>query len=129
MEYAEAAVFLNLAQWLKLAVEIAGVLIIAAGSLVAVVEIVRGLVRRQAGRYLSIRLSMARFLSVGLEFQLAADIIGTAIAPSWEEIGKLAAIATIRTALNFFLAREIKEEEADVAREEQVAAEAALASS
>jgi uncharacterized membrane protein len=129
VEHVEAAVFLNLAQWLKLAVEIAGVLIIAAGSLVAVVEIVRGLVRRQAGRYLAIRLSMARFLSVGLEFQLAADIIGTAIAPSWEEIGKLAAIATIRTALNFFLAREIKEEETDIARGEPVAAEAALASS
>jgi hypothetical protein len=54
--------------------------------------------------------------------QLAADIIGTAMAPTWEEIGMLAAIAVIRTGLNFFLGRELQEEEAaqerDAAREQ-----------
>ena len=43
-----------------------------------------------------------------LELQHGADILRTAVAPSWEEIGQLAAIATIRTALNFFLTREIE---------------------
>ena len=44
------------------------------------------------------------------EFQLGADILSTAISPSWDQIGKLGAIAVIRTALNFFLSREMEEE-------------------
>lgn len=39
---------------------------------------------------------------------LAADILLTAVAPTWDEIAKLAAIATIRTALNYFLQKEIE---------------------
>lgn len=54
-----------------------------------------------------IRLRLGRWLVLALEFLLAADILKTAVAPSWTEIGQLAAIATLRTALNFFLQREI----------------------
>ena len=54
-----------------------------------------------------VRLKLGRWLAVALEFLLAADILRTAVAPSWDEIGKLAAIAVLRTALNFFLQREI----------------------
>jgi uncharacterized membrane protein len=50
-----------------------------------------------------------RWLVAGLTFQLAADIIDTSIAPSWEEIGRLGAIAAIRTFLNFFLERDLAE--------------------
>ena len=46
----------------------------------------------------------------GLEFQLGADILSTAVAPSWEQIGKLGAIAVIRTGLNFFLSMEMQSE-------------------
>ncbi len=59
--------------------------------------------------FVPIRLSLGRFLTLGLEFQLASDILRTAIAPSFEELGQLAAIATIRTVLNYFLSREIAE--------------------
>ena len=52
--------------------------------------------------------------TLGLEFQLAADILKTAVAPSWEEIGQLAAIAAIRTALNYFLGKEIAEEKRQI---------------
>lgn len=55
----------------------------------------------------TIRLELGRWLALGLEFELAADILRTAIAPSWNEIGQLAAIIVLRTALNFFLQREI----------------------
>lgn len=41
---------------------------------------------------------------------MAADIIGTAVSPSWDQLGKLAVIATIRTFLSFFLQYEMKEE-------------------
>ena len=56
-----------------------------------------------------VRLRLARWLAVALEFELAADILRTAIAPSWDEIGKLAAIAALRTLLNYFLQQEIEQ--------------------
>ncbi len=58
-----------------------------------------------------IRLGLGRSLGLALEFLLAADILNTAVAPTWEAIGKLAAIATIRTLLNYFLALELSREE------------------
>lgn len=47
-------------------------------------------------------------ITLALEFALAADIARTAIAPTWQEIGQLAAIAAIRTGLNLFLERDIE---------------------
>lgn len=55
-----------------------------------------------------VRLRLGRWLSLALEFELAADILRTAIAPTWDEIGKLAAIVILRTLLNYFLEREIR---------------------
>jgi uncharacterized membrane protein len=54
-----------------------------------------------------IRFDLGRWLALGLEFELAADILRTAVAPTWNEIGQLAAIAVLRTLLNIFLQREI----------------------
>lgn len=54
-------------------------------------------------------LQFARWLVAGLTFQLAADIIETSTDPNWEDIGRLAAIAIIRTFLNFFLERDLAE--------------------
>jgi len=54
--------------------------------------------------------NLARFATwilLGLEFALAADILRTAVAPTWDDISKLAVIATIRTMLNYFLAKDI----------------------
>jgi uncharacterized membrane protein len=51
------------------------------------------------------------WLLLGLEFTLAADIIGSVMTPSWEEIGQLGAIALIRTFLNYFLGRDLEEAE------------------
>jgi uncharacterized membrane protein len=58
-----------------------------------------------------VRLALGRWLALGLEFALAADILRTAIAPTWHDVGQLAAIAALRTMLNFFLAKEIAREE------------------
>lgn len=54
-----------------------------------------------------IRLRLGRWLALALEFELGADILRTAVAPTWSEIGQLAAIAAVRTALNYFLQKEI----------------------
>jgi uncharacterized membrane protein len=56
------------------------------------------------------RLTLGRWLAVALKFELAADILNTAVTPTWSDIEKLAAIAGLRTALNYFLEREIRVE-------------------
>ncbi|MET9370993.1 DUF1622 domain-containing protein [Streptomyces griseoflavus] len=100
-------------------VEAAGALIIFLGAVWAfgrflLVGVRGGGVGREFNK---IRLSLGRFLALGLEFQLAGDVLRTAIAPSFTEIGQLAAIAAIRTALNYFLSREIADERAEIERE------------
>ncbi|MBG8553836.1 DUF1622 domain-containing protein [Hymenobacter guriensis] len=114
--------------WLKLSVETIGAVIIALGIFGAGWLFLKALLRRQTADFTAIRLTLARYLALALEFQLGADILSTAIAPSWEQIGKLGAIAVIRTALNFFLSREMKEEKHD-SSEQHVTAKAAGASS
>ena len=96
---------------LVVVVEAAGALIIFVGALVALLQFLVSLPRRDPEEFVSVRLTLGRFLALGLEFQLASDVLRTAVAPSFEELGKLAAVAAIRTALNFFLAREIAEEQ------------------
>ncbi len=100
-------------------VEAAGAAIIFLGAVVAIVQFLRVLPRRDAHEFVRVRLTLGRFLALGLEFQLASDILSTAVAPTWEELGKLAAVAAIRTALNYFLSREIKEQEQAVDKDQR----------
>jgi uncharacterized membrane protein len=102
-------------QWIRLAIEATGALIVSLGVLIALWAFVRAFRRRLDPRYAAegyngVRLTLARYLALALEFQLGADILSTAIAPSWTAIGKLGAIAIIRTALNYFLGKEMREE-------------------
>ncbi|WP_201980315.1 DUF1622 domain-containing protein [Hymenobacter rubidus] len=106
--------------WLKLGVEAVGATIIVLGILSAGWLLVRALAKQQTADFTAIRLALARYLALALEFQLGADILSTAIAPSWEQIGKLGAIAVIRTALNYFLSREMREERHEATPEAQV---------
>jgi uncharacterized membrane protein len=116
IEYASVAtVVTNAAEWLRLVLEALGALTIAAGAFAAVAGIVRA---RRLGpiRFTDTRFTLARYLALALEFQLAADILSTGVSPQWEEIGQLAAIATIRTGLNYFLTREIDSDRATGAK-------------
>ncbi|MGJ7917065.1 DUF1622 domain-containing protein [Massilia sp. LXY-6] len=102
----------NYVEWLRLLVESLGALIIATGVLVVIVALIRHLLVHRSSSFIPIRLAFARYLTLALELQLAADILSTSVAPTWERIGKLAAIAVIRTALNYFLSKELKDERA-----------------
>ncbi len=98
-------------------VEAGGAVIIFTGAVLAFVRFLRVvLTSRESDRFVAVRLGLGRYLALGIEFQLAGDILRTAIAPSFDEIGQLAAVAAIRTALNFFLRQEIREERAEVER-------------
>src|ERR1700734_2423341 len=109
-------------------VEAAGALIIFVGAVIAFVRFARAAIR-PAGLdpFARLRLNLGRYLVLGLEFQLAADILRTAVAPNFSELAQLAAIAAIRTALNFFLGLEIKEETELVRADKAAAATAAAA--
>ncbi|KAE8762447.1 DUF1622 domain-containing protein [Georgenia thermotolerans] len=91
-------------------VEAAGAAVISIGAAIAFVLFVKALAQRDTRGFVRVRLLLGRFLALGLEFQLASDVLRTAVAPSFAEIGQLAAIAAIRTGLNYFLAKEIAEE-------------------
>lgn len=97
------------AEWLRLALGIAGGAVIGLGTVACITEMVRARVLR-GDRSLAARLSLARYLALALEFQLAADVIETSIVPDWTTIGRLAAIGAIRTALNYFLARDMSDD-------------------
>jgi uncharacterized membrane protein len=88
-------------------VDAAAALIIAHAIIRASYSYVRMTARKQADK-MEIRLSLGKSLALALEFLLAADVLRTAVAPNWDEIGKLAAIAALRTSLNYFLERELK---------------------
>ncbi len=108
---------------LVLIVEACGAAVIIVGALWAFARFLWvGLRGRDTTSFVPVRLTLGRFLALGLEFQLASDILTTAVAPSFEEIAKLAAIATIRTALNYFLGKEIEEERRQLAEQERAGA-------
>jgi uncharacterized membrane protein len=99
--------------WLAAGTELLAAVVIAIGIIEAVWQIATVLLSTR--RYSessheaeeNVRLRFGRWLALALEFELGADILRTAVAPSWSDIGQLAAIAAIRTALNFFLQHEI----------------------
>jgi uncharacterized membrane protein len=101
------------AHYVALAVNAVAIVAIAYGSIEAVVGGCRVLLGRASDVEKSaVFLRYASWLITGLTFQLAADIVETAIAPTWDEIGKLAAIAAIRTFLTFFLDRDMEKHRA-----------------
>ncbi|HKW10787.1 MAG TPA: DUF1622 domain-containing protein [Gemmatimonadaceae bacterium] len=105
-----ASVIDAVTEWTRIALDAASVVVIAIGGIQTFREL-PGALRGQR-RFTQVRLDFARYLAMALEFQLASDVLQTAISPTWKELGILGAVATIRTALNFFLSREMRDERA-----------------
>jgi len=108
----------DLAAVLRMVAQAAATLVEGVGVLIVVVAIARAVLRyvgmllRRAQPFPpeGLRLDLGRSLALSLEFLLGADILRTAVEPTWDEIARLAAIAAIRTALNYFLQRELAAE-------------------
>ncbi len=109
LELVEQTLF-PILNWLRLMLEVASGVWIALGFAAAIVALTRAWTGPRPVRYTSIRLAFSRYLSLALEFQLAADILSTTIAPTFDELRKLAITAIIRTGLNYFLSKEMSEE-------------------
>src|SRR5262245_49527015 len=103
--------FKNYAGLVALMVEAIAAIVIAFGAIQAVFRLLNPAGKDPAQpfrRRKLIWLGFGVWLLLGLEFELAADIVRTAISPSWTEIGQLGAIAVIRTFLNYFLERDVE---------------------
>jgi uncharacterized membrane protein len=105
---------LTLVGLIELLANFISVLLIAAGIAVASYKVLQTIRWPDMLHYNQARLAFSRYLVLALEFQLAADIVKTAAEPNWTDLGILAVVAAIRTFLNFFLQREMKEEEREV---------------
>jgi uncharacterized membrane protein len=102
--------FKSFASYVALGVELLAVAVIAVGAIEAIVGVVKqkdNPVRPFAWKK-EVFIRFGSWLLLGLEFALAADIVRSAISPTWTQIGQLAAIAGIRTFLNYFLERDVE---------------------
>ena len=110
----------QVATHVALVIEMMAIFVIAAGTVEAFIAAAASvLARAEIKRFREIWMRYARWLVAGLTFMLAADLVDTAIAPTWDDIGKLAAIAAIRTALNYFLERDMREVEVRAGSEDR----------
>lgn len=105
--------FIEVARTAELLVEAMAVLVVTYGAVEAFAKLIGLAISPGAGH--GIRKAVWRrfgtWLILGLEFALAADIIATAVAPSWQDIGQLGAIAVVRTFLNYFLEHDLEKAE------------------
>ena len=103
-------ILLETAILFKIIIEGIAIVILALAIIKAVQELVfRNRKTDREAKLARVRLDLGIALALSLEFLLAADIVATAVSPSWNAVGKLAAISAIRTFLNFFLEREVKD--------------------
>ncbi len=107
------ALLQEFALFLKIILEFIAISIIAISLIIALQQLWQKARRKRLQEaQQSIRLELGLSLALALEFLLAADIAATAVSPSWDAIARLAAITGIRTFLNFFLQKEVRELEA-----------------
>jgi uncharacterized membrane protein len=101
--------FRLIAHYAALLLESLVILLVLGGAAETLYRLAHYMLRteRVPGTRRGVWMSFARWLLLALEFALGADIIRTAIAPSWTDIGQLAAIAAVRTGLGFFLEKDI----------------------
>jgi uncharacterized membrane protein len=103
-------IFSSAAGLMELIVDALAVLMVGVAAIDAAFRSLQNAFRpSRALKQRTIWLNFAGWILLALEFSLGADVIGTAIAPTWDTIGKLGAIAVIRTFLSFFLARDFKD--------------------
>jgi uncharacterized membrane protein len=99
------------ARFVASGMELIMLLVLIVGTLRALKAIAIHVIHREAlaGNVREIWLHYAGWIVLALEFALAADLIKTVVAPNWQEIGQLAAIAAIRTGLAWFLSRDVSD--------------------
>ncbi|WP_413583189.1 DUF1622 domain-containing protein [Bdellovibrio sp. HCB288] len=95
---------------ISLCLEFIAALLMAVGAIEATIKLCRISIFGSTGDLLrrGIWLGFARWIILGLEFMMAADVVSTIVSPTWDEIGMLASIALIRTFLSYFMERDLE---------------------
>ncbi|MDA3797919.1 MAG: DUF1622 domain-containing protein [Kiritimatiellae bacterium] len=103
----------GLAQYVAYFLETVATVIILVGSIRSFVPYIRNCMFSKdcLKEFTATRIRLGHSLSLGLEFLIGADILKSAVSPSWQDLGQLAAIVVIRSAINFLLMWEMKETE------------------
>lgn len=103
------AIVLHTLHWIASIVEVLGVAVILVGVMAASVWSTQQMYRGEwRGAFRSYRANLGRGILLGLEFLIAADIIGmVAIVPTLDRLAVLGLIIVIRTFLSFSLQIEI----------------------
>jgi uncharacterized membrane protein len=105
---------ITVVDYLRLVVEAIGAAVVGFGSVATAGMFLLTLLGIRKHSNTEIRLFLGRYLALGLEFQIGADILSTAIAPTFDEVLLLGAIVVIRTVLNYFLSKELERERQQV---------------
>ena len=108
MEDPWQAALIEIARYVSLGLSALALLIIVFATVEAGLGIARDLLGGHPAATIGTPLAPLRALAcLRADVQLAADVVPTSIAPTWDEIGRVAAIAAIRAFLKFFLDRDI----------------------
>ena len=104
-------IFKNFAEYVALGLEIIAIALIGIGGVEAVIGLIKPRFDplRPFGWKKEVFIRLGAWLLLALEFALGADIVRSAISPTWTQLGQLATIAAIRTVLNYFLEKDIQE--------------------
>ncbi len=101
-------------EWLALGIDLIGVLIVVFGFGVSLISLVRCLAKgvglmKDMSDLQHVRLQLGRYILVGIEFMIASDIIHTVVTRELMDLAFVAAMVAIRTAISFFLGKELAE--------------------
>jgi uncharacterized membrane protein len=100
----------NIGKSVSLLLEFISVICIVAGFLSVIFIVVKKTLVHHSPLHRRVKLQFGGWLALALEFQLASDIVKTTVSPTYENLIQLAALAVIRTFLNYYLNKELKEE-------------------
>ena len=102
-------ILIEIVNAVSLLLEFSAVVCIMFGFIKTCIMLLKGQKAHYSPLHNRLRLTFGGWLAMALEFQLASDIIQTTISPTYEHLIQLGAIAIIRTFLNYFLSKELRE--------------------
>ncbi|MGO2925619.1 DUF1622 domain-containing protein [Lactococcus laudensis] len=102
----------EICELLILAMNTVAVLVLICGVVKATFKFVKNEVSHadKASVLRTIKNDLGTYVLFSLEILIAADIVESIIKPTFEDIGKLAALVVIRTVISYFLGKEIDQE-------------------
>jgi uncharacterized membrane protein len=98
----------TLVEYFVIIVEACGAIVIMMGVSRSIVQYIRSFFGHITLTIRQVRFKLGQSMVMGLEFQVAADILKTSLSPTWNDILLLAALIGLRTLLNYLLERELE---------------------